>query len=249
MVKMGGFMKKLSIVIVNKNCLSFTKNCISDLKKQNTDDFDLYMIDNNSVEIGTRSFLMSLEGYARDIVINEHNKPLNYIWNEYLQKTRTPYICFLNNDVRIPSNFVSDTIKIFEKDSKIGVVNHATNHPSYLIATPKELKYEIIHEPYKQGWDFSFRREAYNLIPNELLFFCGDDFLYQNLFKNNWKAAFAISSPIIHFQGMTQSVKRNSGRDIREYRKLGYPDSSHLPLCDKYTIVRPARHMREIKEI
>jgi glycosyltransferase involved in cell wall biosynthesis len=230
-------MSKISIVIVNKNCLSFTKDCIRDLKKQDCKDFDIHLIDNNSDEIGTRSFFMKS---GAKTVYNDHNRPLNHIWNEYIKNTKTPYVCFLNNDVRIPSNFVSDTIKIFEKEPKVGVVNHPSNHPSFLIATPGKLSYEIVDQPYRQGWDFSFRKEAYVEIPSQIHFFCGDDFLYENLYKN-WKGAFATSSPMIHFQGKTRSVRRNSGKDIREYKALGY--RHHLKTCKQYSKDRPTAGM------
>lgn len=216
-------MAKLSILIVNKNCLNYTKNCIADLLNQNCRDFEIYLYDNNSEEIGTRAYIYTLQGpLFKEVRINDRNVPLSHLWNEIAQKTQTPYFCFLNNDVRLPRNFVKDTIDIFEKESKVGCVVHATNHPSYQVAT-KNLNYKIIKEKFRQGWDFSFRRDAYTEIPAQLEFFCGDDFLYENLFNKRWDAAFALSSPIIHYQGRTKSVKRNSGKDIREYLKLGYP--------------------------
>lgn len=235
-------LKKITVVIVNKNCLNFTKDCIQDLKKQDFKDFEIVLVDNNSEEIGTRGFLYDCDDDDQITVIyNDHNKPLNHIWNEYHTRMLTPYIMYLNNDVRIPENFIKDTVDVFEREPDVGVVNHATNHPSYL-KKEESLRYQIVDRKYRQGWDFSFRKESYIPIPSQLHFFCGDDWLYENVFNEGWKGAFILSSPMIHFQGQTKSVKRNSSRDINEYKKLGY--KNNLKIFDKFSKVRPTKGMK-----
>lgn len=233
----------LSILIVNRDCLSFTKNCIQDLKNQNTDNFDIHVVDNNSQEIGTRSFLMSLMADGIQVTMNDQNRPLCHLWNEHAQKSKNELFCLLNNDVRLPRNFVSDTIEIFKKEPKVGCVIHATNHPAYQRAKNK-LEYTVLNQKTRQGWDFSFRKQSYTQIPSQLHFFCGDDFLYENLYQNNWAVAVSTSSPIVHFQGRTRTAPRNSGRDIKEYKKLGYPHN--LKHCEIYTKIFPS--FQEIQE-
>ena len=42
-----------------------------------------------------------------DILNTGFNKPLNHLWNDYVKESSTEFICLLNNDVRIPPNFLS----------------------------------------------------------------------------------------------------------------------------------------------
>ena len=106
---------------------------------------------------------------------------MNHLWNGFVRQNQYEYYCFLNNDVIIPKNFVKDTLDIFEKESTVGCVSHATNHLNYQTCTP--LNYKIFSDKYRQGWDFTMRRAAYSQIPETLHFFCGDDYLYEMLYK------------------------------------------------------------------
>jgi len=53
---------------------------------------------------------------------------LNIIWNEFKSMTKNPWLCFLNNDVCIPENFISDNIDVIHKEKNAGIINHATNN-------------------------------------------------------------------------------------------------------------------------
>ena len=74
---------KLSVLVVNINNLEYTKNCILDLENQDSQDFDLTVVDQGSTELGTEEFLLYLESKNIKVIRNGHNKPLNWIWNEF----------------------------------------------------------------------------------------------------------------------------------------------------------------------
>ncbi len=91
---------------------------------------------------------------------------------------------------------MEDTENIFEREPEVGCVVHMTNTSKYEGNT---LSYVIPHTRFVQGWDFTLRREAYELIPDEFGMFGGDDYLFLSLYDNGWKVAVALSSPVIHY--------------------------------------------------
>ena len=226
----------IGIIIVNRNNYDFTNQLLQDLSKQNNLDFELTIYDNNSKN--NLNKIKSWEKYTfiKDIIFNETNVPLCHLWNKFYLDTDYDLLAFLNNDIRIPNNFISDTKNIFIENSEIGIVVHATNNPKYQIKT--ELNYITFKGKYMQGWDFTIRRDAYTLIPKQLHFFCGDDFIYTHLYEKKWKLAYALSSPIIHFCGKTIRVKGVSDSDIKEYKALGYKHGK-LKVCKKISHIKP----------
>lgn len=227
-------MNKLAVVIVNKNCLKFTQDLLSDLSKQNNRNFDIILVDNDSDESGTHEYLSYLELHTpHKIVRNTSNVSLNKIWNDYASLRKYDYLSFLNNDIRIPENFIDDTICILEKEPKVGCVIHATNHSSYR-TVKSNLEYKILPLDLhvRQGWDFTIKTDHWVPIPSTLEFYCGDDFIYEMLRRNGLSVAVAISSPVIHYQGMTrknskpeidQKIRGIALKDIEEYKRLGFP--------------------------
>ena len=192
----------MHILVVNINGLKYLKNLITDLKAQ-THPFQLTVIDQGSVEKGTGAYLhnLSKQSFTR-VITNSKNVNLNKVWNKFYKETKDELLCFLNNDVRVPKNFVSDTVNIFLKEPKTGCVVHATNHPQYKTVTP--LTYVVLNDEIAQGWDFTILRSLYVLIPEELNTFGGDDWLYMNMYERGYKTAVALSSPIIHYHAKSR---------------------------------------------
>ena len=102
----------ISVLVVNLNNSEYTKNCIKDLIDQDTK-INITLVDQNSSEPGTEGFLSSLENIS--VVRNENNCPLNHIWNQFVNDSQDPFVCFLNNDVRICPNFFSSALNVFNR--------------------------------------------------------------------------------------------------------------------------------------
>lgn len=196
-------------MIVNLNNLQFTKDCISDLMFQDCK-FKLTIVDQNSSEKGTQEYLSSLPS-SIEVIKNSRNSPLNHIWNWFVTKSNTPYICLLNNDVRLAPNFLSSAINVLKKEPNVGFVNHITNNKDFQNWSDT-LNYKIIEIPYRQGWDPIFRKESYSEIPEELSFFYGDDYIYSKLYSSNMKGAYVLNSPMIHFERST-TIEKGGQRD------------------------------------
>jgi len=229
---------RIGVLVVNLNNLGFTKNCINDLLEQDID-FDLCLIDQNSSEPGTREYLEEIGKMQDsrikniDIILNNSNEPLNHLWNNFVEKYDNDFLCILNNDVRISPNFLSSALDVFEREPGVGFVNHATNS-SNLTEWSYDLNYSIIDSPYRQGWDFIFRREAYSRIPDTLKFFYGDDYIYSKLYSAGMKGAYVLNSPMIHYERST-TVEKGGQRDASpdgdsfhrldlEYKGLSFVD-------------------------
>ena len=200
-----GCSEKIHVIVVNINQLSYTKNCINDLIAQ-TSKFDLTLFDQNSNEPDTieyLDFVKSLDGKAGrvNVVKNDCNAPLNMIWNWFYKKTTNQYLCFLNNDVRIPDNFIKDTVETLETDKTCGIAIHVTNNE--FIQRKNNLEY-VTDNTSMQGWDFTIRRNVYTLIPTDLILYCGDNYLFEQMYLNGGKCATILSSPIIHYKAKSQ---------------------------------------------
>jgi GT2 family glycosyltransferase len=101
----------IDVLIINLNCLDHTKNIINDLRKQTYKNFDLTVLDQGSKEEGTKEYLNELKGdkeLTPIVVRHEYNIPINVLWNNHVEISVHPIICILNNDIRIPSNFMKD---------------------------------------------------------------------------------------------------------------------------------------------
>ena len=212
---------KISVLVVNLNNLSYTKQCLEDLLNQDVV-FNLRLVDQNSSESGTKEFFDNF--FARysngeflgkidylEISNTGFNKPLNPLWNDYVKESSTEFICLLNNDVRIPPNFLSSSISVLEKEPAVGFVNHVTNNSTYS-SWSDSLEYVIMETPYRQGWDPIFRKSCYNPIPDDLRFFYGDDYIYSKLYSLGYKGAYVLNSPMIHFERST-TIEKGGQRD------------------------------------
>lgn len=207
---------KISVLVVNLNNLLYTKQCLDDLLNQDVS-FNLRLIDQNSLELGTEEFFGDFfsrhsngEFYGKidylEISNTGFNKPLNHLWNDYVKESSTEFICLLNNDVRISPNFLSSSISVFEKEPSVGFVNHVTNNSTYS-SWSDSLEYLIMESPYRQGWDPVFRKSCYSPIPDDLKFFYGDDYIYSKLYSSGYKGAYVLNSPMIHLERSTTPEK------------------------------------------
>ena len=208
----------IHIIVVNINGLAYTKSVVADILAQ-TYPFLVTIYDQNSCEPGTKEYLASLSDPRLEVVQNTAHVDLNRLWNQHYHNSTLPYLCFLNNDVRIDTNFVADTISVFDAEPSVGCVIHTTNHPDYRTSGP--LNYKVLEQPAIQGWDFTLRAEAYTKIPDDLKTFGGDDFLFANLYANGWRTAVVLSSPVVHYYAKSRKYY-NGSRQREAEALLGY---------------------------
>lgn len=214
-------MTSFSVLVVNLNNLDYTRNCLLDLSHQD-ESFELSLIDQNSSEPGTREFLEDFRDNHRgkfpfseiNLKFNDNNFPLNHLWNEFVENSTTKYCCLLNNDTRLSPNFFSSSKTLFELEKSVSFINHTTNKLEFS-SWSENLEYVIAEEPYRQGWDPTFRREDFYPIPSELNFFYGDDYIYSQIYNSGKKGAYILNSPIIHYERST-TFQKGGQRDCTD---------------------------------
>jgi hypothetical protein len=235
--------------------LAHTKNLISDLDRQTHSKYDVYFYDQNSTEPGTKEFLIQLSRRSNYHVIqNGENIPLNHVWNKFANTAKDyDILTFLNNDIRITSNYLQDTANVLGKDPRIGIVIHATNNRDFSTAT-SPTRHIFQEATIKQGWEFSLRPADWKDIPHQLWFYCGDDFIFDNMHKMRKKVGVVTSSPVIHKlsktreamgEDFTAKIKQRALIDIENYKKLGF--NHQWNNITKYSRLQP--ELKQITEV
>lgn len=230
----------IRVLVINLNNKVYTETCINLLLKQKFNNFKITLFDQNSNEIGTEEMLNYFEDKNVDVIKNKTNDPVNSVWNWFYKTYTEDILCFLNNDVLIYDNFISDIMHVFENELYVGIAVHSTNHNDY--TTKQETTEYKIVEPKKfmQGWDFSIRRELFTLIPEELKTYCGDDFLFHKLYQKGFDLAYITSSPMIHFEGQSKPHMIYGGIvDIQTYLKMGLPH--YLKINPSFSNIKPTK--------
>lgn len=228
----------ITAVIVNFHTARHTLNLLRDLFEQ-TEQFELLLfdqeVDKSSEFSEIIKWVATLEGRY---ICSKENRPLNHVWNEAVALCDTKYIAFLNNDIRILPNFIDTTVKILDREPTVDCVVHPTNHPSYIKAE-KTLRYiKLTGTPLRQGWDFTIRKSRWETIPQELQFFCGDDFIFESIHQRGGSVAYALSSPILHWQGQSPRGKVRGAEDVERYKSLGFKHRLSTP--EEYSLIKPS---------
>lgn len=235
---------KIGVVVVNLNQLELTRKCIYDLQQQINKNFEIYLYDQNSKELGTHDFMLECSSLGINVIENEENIPLNYIWDNFKNICNCEYLCFLNNDTELSNKFIDDNINVFRVEPNVAFVIHVTNSPTYYI-TQNKLNYQILKPAYYQGWDFTIRRKLMPDIPKPLIIFGGDDYVFAKVIKGGYDVALVYSSPIIHHGSVTRATVANIGeiqnRDARYFYQVLAEEqltqiniTVNVGLCNRY---------------
>lgn len=228
----------IHVLVVNfGDTTNFTKQVICDLIAQNAK-FDLTIIDNNSekLELNLKYYQLLQQFWKRNdcslhIIGLNKNIPLNHLWNYFVENTSNQWLCFLNNDVCIPYNFISDNIAVISKEKNAGIISHATNNLQF--KATDILDYKIYDKTsnnflHRQGWDFTIRRDLYTKIPEEFTTFVGDNIQFNGVYSMQQDVIFLYSSPIIHW------CSRSSQKNLQYYREIFQKEKSLFRTNKKY---------------
>jgi len=109
----------VSIIIVNFNGKTHLEKCLNSLKKVNYSNFETILVDNNSTD-GSVEFVT--KNYS-DVIIIKLNQNKGYAEpnNIGARLAKGDYLLFLNNDTIITPEFISEMIKVSEKDETIAM--------------------------------------------------------------------------------------------------------------------------------
>ena len=110
---------KVSVIIVNYNGKTLLEKCLESLVKVNYENFEIILVDNNSTD-GTVEFVTKT--YPSIIIIKlDSNRGFAEPNNIGAKIASGKYLLFLNNDTIVTPNFISEMVKVIEKDKKIAI--------------------------------------------------------------------------------------------------------------------------------
>jgi len=110
-------MKQVTVVIPNWNGRQFLEGCLQSLSKQDTNDFDICVVDNAS-EDDSVTFIR--ENYPSvSVILNQDNLGFSGGVNIGIRAAKTPYILLLNNDVEVEPHFVQGLLQEIQKSARI----------------------------------------------------------------------------------------------------------------------------------
>ena len=115
---------KISIIILNWNGFEKTIDCLESLKKNIYPNYEVIVVDNgsegNDVDILKKRYkdYIKLIENKKNLGFAEGN---NVAIKHILKKKESSYLVLLNNDTVVTPDFLKEGLKIFQKDSKIGI--------------------------------------------------------------------------------------------------------------------------------
>lgn len=117
-------MKPIGLYICSYNGVEDTVRCIETLLKQRFSNFDIYVIDNGSID-HTSEILSEQFGYAISVIRNEENLGGSGGFDTGLQdglKKGYPYLLLMDNDIVVDENCVGELYACITSNEQYGAV-------------------------------------------------------------------------------------------------------------------------------
>lgn len=219
-----GINAKVFLVILNFNSFKDTKECLLSLKSLKYSNYEIIVVDNSSTDGSYEKLKKEFKSYN----IIKCNENLGYakgnnLGIKYALENKAEYICILNNDITVESDFLNKIIKVMEEQKDIGIAGPCickyddkniiqamgANINLYTGLTQgkyKNYKYNKVPKEdtfvdYLGGACFVCRRDVFEdigLIPeNYFLFFEETEFCYRASSKG-YKLLCVYNSKIYH---------------------------------------------------
>lgn len=122
----------VSIIILNYNGMHHLKECLESVLQTNYPRYEVIFVDNNSSD-GSMEFVLTniLPSYvARKIPLKTVRSSRNLGFargnNLGIKYSKGEYVVFLNNDTKVDPYWISELVKVMEKDPTIGIAQCKT---------------------------------------------------------------------------------------------------------------------------
>ena len=148
-----------SIIILTKNGLSFTKECILSIFNCTNENFELIIVDNASTD-GTVRYLHTLP--RTTVIANRRNRGFSGGCNQGLSIANGENIVLLNNDTVVTRGWLTRLLWWMKQDESIGIVGPRSNYivPQQAISS---VPYQTIKEMpiFAAKWSKDHFRQGY----------------------------------------------------------------------------------------
>lgn len=108
----------VSVIVLNYNGKKHLETCLSSIKKTKYSNFETILVDNGSSD-GSVDFVRRRFKWVK-VVVNEENLGFTEGNNIGYENSSGKYVVLLNNDTAVDPMWLSEMVKVLEKDKKIG---------------------------------------------------------------------------------------------------------------------------------
>ncbi|MGE6610559.1 glycosyltransferase family 2 protein [Peribacillus sp. NPDC076916] len=151
----------ISIIILTRNGLPFTKECISSIFRHTKENFELILVDNGSTD-GTLEFLKTLPNSK--VIANKQNKGFSGGCNQAFTFARGDCIVLLNNDTVVTNEWLYRLLQQLNKNPSIGIVGPRSNNVvSHQAITPAPYKTINQMQKFANEWAQTHDQQGYEV--------------------------------------------------------------------------------------
>ena len=119
--------KLVSVIIVNYNSNTYTIECLNSLKNQTYKNFEILLVDNGSKYGNFMDLKNELKNFENNLKIVLIRSEINLYFgagnNKAIRLARGEYICLLNNDTEVLSNFIEEMVGFLEENPNVGLIS------------------------------------------------------------------------------------------------------------------------------
>lgn len=154
-------MKNVGVVICNFNKKDYVVGCIESLKKQTLKDFDIYVVDNASID-GTTEFLSKKFQDEIILICNTENLGGSGGFNSGIKeamKQDYKYLMLLDNDVVLSEECVKKCVEIMEENDDIGMLGCEIlkmDYPDRIQEFGPTLNYDVMNFELNYGGEIDY---------------------------------------------------------------------------------------------
>jgi hypothetical protein len=208
---------RITVLVVNLHQPAMTLDVVDDLRKQDAP---------CEIVVFDQSKELSYDDLKGCVLSTPKGDPwhLCHVWNHFASGCAYEFLCLLNSDCRVPHNFISDTLHVFDKEPEVAIVCHPVNVPG----EAGSKGYFIPKQGFVQGCDFTIRAMLWPIIPSDIKVWGGDDWVFHQIYKQGLKAAVATTSPILHYKRQSHRwATVNRDEDVAAWKRFGFDELPH----------------------
>ncbi len=160
------------IIIPVYDQLNYTRSCVESIKKHTDYPHRVIVVDDASSR-ETAEYLDSLSG-KNEIVLLRNQENLGWVKsvNKGIGFSKAKYVCVMNNDILVYPSWLSEMVKIAQKDSQIGLVNplwelpknFRGNRSEYFKNVVQRQEGKFIETDWARGYCFLVKRAVLDRI-------------------------------------------------------------------------------------
>jgi hypothetical protein len=112
----------VSVIILNFNGKPYLKPCLTSVLNTNYPNFEIIFVDNNSSDGSVEYVEKEFAGSRIKVIKSEKNLGFTGGNNAGAKYAKGKYVCFLNEDMEVDSNWLKELVKTIESNSNVGTV-------------------------------------------------------------------------------------------------------------------------------